>query len=123
MSAESCRKALHNVPLKPYKINVAHQLLPPDFEKQSVFCLWFQRIMTAELRDATFFSDEVWFHLSGYMNSQKIDTGQPINLTQFMKFLYMNKKLVFAVQFQEGAVLHQSFSRDHQFPELHHIDS
>jgi hypothetical protein len=26
--------------------------------------------MTAELRDLTFFSDEVWFHLSGYVNSQ-----------------------------------------------------
>jgi hypothetical protein len=30
---ELCRKALHNLSMKAHKINVAHQLLPPDFEK------------------------------------------------------------------------------------------
>jgi hypothetical protein len=47
--------------------------------------------------------------VSVYLNSRIIDIGHPINLTQFIKFLYMIQELVSGAQFQEGALLDQTF--------------
>jgi len=43
-----------------------------DYEKRVRFCLWMKDFLTQNpgILDVTFFTDEAWFHLSGYVNSQ-----------------------------------------------------
>lgn len=58
--------------LFPYKIQVHQSLKEIDYESRSVFCTWL--IATTDddptFLDTCFFSDEAWFHLSGYINTQ-----------------------------------------------------
>jgi len=51
---------------------VVHELKEPDQVKRVAYCQWFQTLLKENLGilDYTWFSDEVWFHLSGYINSQ-----------------------------------------------------
>lgn len=56
--------------MHPYKVTVVHQLHPVDYERRIRFCEWFNNRMNDDLLDLTFFSDEAWFHLTGYVNSQ-----------------------------------------------------
>jgi hypothetical protein len=53
-------------------MSVVHELLPSDFEKRVRYCLLFQRLVGKlhGILDITWFTDETWFHLSGYINSQ-----------------------------------------------------
>jgi hypothetical protein len=43
-----------------------------DYNKRMTYCRWFQTFVdeNPEILDYTWFSDEAWFHLSGYVNSQ-----------------------------------------------------
>ncbi|XP_076319811.1 uncharacterized protein LOC143230330 [Tachypleus tridentatus] len=59
--------------LFPYKIMAVQELEATDNEKRIRYCRWFNRFIeenTANVLDVTFFTDEAWFHLSGYVNSQ-----------------------------------------------------
>ncbi|KAJ3652102.1 hypothetical protein Zmor_018098 [Zophobas morio] len=57
------KKKLH---MHLYKISMVQELQPADFPRR------FQANMDDNrIPDLSFFSDEVWFHLSGYVNSQK----------------------------------------------------
>lgn len=54
---------------------MVQELFPPDFEKRTQFCHWFNETLNNdEVLDLTFFTDEAWFHLSGYINSQNYRT-------------------------------------------------
>jgi hypothetical protein len=46
--------------------------LPPDCEARIQYCRWFQELVFNGLHDQelTFYSDEAWYTLSGYVNSQ-----------------------------------------------------
>jgi hypothetical protein len=49
------------------------ELKPADHEKRIRYCEWFTNFIqtkTADILDVTFFTDETWFHLSGYVNTQ-----------------------------------------------------
>lgn len=47
------------------------ELLRPDYEKRVQYCNWFnQNLNNDEMLDSSFFSDEAWFHLTGYVNKQ-----------------------------------------------------
>ncbi|KAJ3663138.1 hypothetical protein Zmor_007447 [Zophobas morio] len=76
LSVGSCHKALHKVlHMHLYKVSVVHELLPPDFERRINYCQWFNNNLNDDaLLDLTFFTDEAWFHLSGYVNSQNYRT-------------------------------------------------
>lgn len=53
----------------PYKVTVVQQLKPTDYEKIK----WYQQFTQEKeikLLDETFFINEAWFHLSGYINMQ-----------------------------------------------------
>ncbi|BFZ07560.1 hypothetical protein BsWGS_10599 [Bradybaena similaris] len=57
----------------PYRISVVHELKERDNQSRVNYCTWFQAFLAEEgesILDVTFFSDEAWFHLSGYVNSQ-----------------------------------------------------
>jgi len=72
VSLTSAFKATKQLGLKAYKISVQHQLLPADFARRLDFCNWIRdEIFTGQIDpNLLLFSDEAWFHLSGYVNSQ-----------------------------------------------------
>jgi hypothetical protein len=43
-----------------------------DYDKRMTYCCWFQTFIDENpgILDYTWFSNEAWFHLSGYVNSQ-----------------------------------------------------
>jgi hypothetical protein len=57
--------------LRPYKITVIHCLQLRDPASRVHFCSWFlQSVVKGEIGlQLTFFSDEAWFHLQGYINT------------------------------------------------------
>jgi hypothetical protein len=57
---------------KPYRTTVVHQLLPPDAEARINDCRWFQQSVYDGMIDPDLvsYTDDAWFHLSGYVNSQ-----------------------------------------------------
>jgi hypothetical protein len=65
------KKHLH---LHPYRISSVHELKERDSVKGVEYCRRFGDVITANRDDilevAFFFTDEAWFHLSGYVNSQ-----------------------------------------------------
>ncbi|KAJ3649791.1 hypothetical protein Zmor_021512 [Zophobas morio] len=62
------KKKLH---MHPYKISLVQELQPADFPRRVQYCHWFQaNLDDNRILDLSFFSDEAWFHLSGYVNSQ-----------------------------------------------------
>jgi hypothetical protein len=57
----------------PYKLSVVPQMKEIDHHSRVNYCTWFQNFLANEgeqILDVTFFTDEAWFHLSGYVNSQ-----------------------------------------------------
>jgi len=71
LSYGSCQNALRNrLRLYPYRVTCLHELLPHDYAKRIAYCTWFQENMNDSKLDMTFFTDEVWINLSGYINSQ-----------------------------------------------------
>lgn len=59
--------------LFPYKVTAMQELKPTDPGKRLEYCEWFNNFIQQngiDVLDETFFTDEAWFHLSGYMNSQ-----------------------------------------------------
>jgi hypothetical protein len=59
--------------LFPYKVTAVQELKPTDVEKRIRYCEWFTYFIqtkTVDILDDTFFTDEAWFHFSGYVNTQ-----------------------------------------------------
>ena len=56
----------------PYRMQVFHELIPGDYAKRVNYCRWFKNLIRGNtgVLDQVFFTDEAWFHLSGYINSQ-----------------------------------------------------
>jgi hypothetical protein len=48
-----------------------------DYDKPMTYWRWFQAFIDENpgILDYTWFSDEAWFHLSGYVNSQNMFVG------------------------------------------------
>ena len=74
VSYETCRTVLKkNLNMHPYKMQTYQALLPTDHARYLAYCHWFvNNLMNNDLLNLTFFSDEAWFHLSGYVNSQNM---------------------------------------------------
>jgi hypothetical protein len=60
--------------LHPYKVSLVQQLFPQDGPARLLFCEWINEVVTHDPNFLTkvFFSDEAWFHLDGYVNSQNL---------------------------------------------------
>lgn len=72
--------------MHPYKMTVTQELLPHDFHARMQYCQWFlNTINNNEVLDKTFFTDEAWFHLSGYVNSQNYRTWSTENPHAFVE--------------------------------------
>lgn len=68
----TCQRAAKKAGLRAYRVHVVHQLKEPDAEKRMRYCQWFQALLiaTPDILSITWFTDEAWFHLSGYINTQ-----------------------------------------------------
>lgn len=61
--------------MHPYKVTVVQELLPLDFGNRVRYCRWFnENLNNNDVLDLTYFTDEAWFHLTGYVNSQNYRT-------------------------------------------------
>jgi hypothetical protein len=57
----------------PYKVTAVQELKTADHEKRIRYCKWFKNLIqtkAVDILDVTFFTDEAWFHLSGYVDTQ-----------------------------------------------------
>lgn len=74
VSKSTVHKAVRKeLKLYPYKIMSVHQLKQADYEKRMHYCRWFNNLLATkgnDILDNVFYSDEAWFHLSGYVHSQ-----------------------------------------------------
>jgi hypothetical protein len=68
----SARRATQLLKLRPHKTTVTHALQPHDPAGMVHFCSWFiQSVVGGEIdSQLAFFSDDAWFHLQGYINTQ-----------------------------------------------------
>lgn len=63
------KKDLH---LFPYRMTCYQEIKEIDYPRRITFSQWFLNNFDNELLDKTFFSDESWFYLNGYVNSQNM---------------------------------------------------
>jgi hypothetical protein len=68
------QRAAKRAGLHAYRFRVVQELKQQDYNKRMTYCRWFQTFIVENpgILDYTWFSDEAWFHLSGYVNSQNI---------------------------------------------------
>ncbi|PSN32334.1 hypothetical protein C0J52_27339 [Blattella germanica] len=67
---KAVKEQLH---LHPFKFTVVQELHVTDYLKRIRYCEWFNRFIRKhrfEILNRTFFTDEAWFHLSGFINPQ-----------------------------------------------------
>ena len=55
-----------------YRLQCVQELHDGNFPIRREYCEWFLNTFDDELLEKTFFTDEAWFHLSGYVNSQNM---------------------------------------------------
>lgn len=85
-----------NLKFHPYKISGVPQLLERDHQIRLNYCMWFQNFLLEEgedVLDVTFFTDEAWFHLSGYINSQNNRLWSSQNPHEVQQFPLHDKKV------------------------------
>jgi hypothetical protein len=72
VSKSNARTATQLLNLRPYKAIVIHVLQPHNPASKVHFCNSFlQSVIEGEIDpQLTFISDEAWFHLQGYINTQ-----------------------------------------------------
>jgi hypothetical protein len=70
----TCHKIVKkNLHFHPYKVTTVQELLPNEPESRINYFNWFQNNLNNDrLLDLSFFSDEAWCHVSGYVNSQNV---------------------------------------------------
>jgi hypothetical protein len=91
----TCHKDVKkNLKMHAYKINVYQELKPQDFEARVNYCHRFQQTFdNDDLLDLTFYSDEVWFMLSGYVNSQNFHMWSTDNPHAYLEALLHPQKI------------------------------
>lgn len=72
-----CKTTVHKVlrndlGLYPFRATVTHQLLPADHAARVHFCEWYTNLTenVPHFAETCYFSDEAWFYLDGFVNSQ-----------------------------------------------------
>jgi hypothetical protein len=66
----TCHSIVKNdLQLFPYRLTSVQELHAADLPQRLEYCQWFLNTLDVHL-DKTFYSDEAYFHLSGYVNSQ-----------------------------------------------------
>jgi hypothetical protein len=86
----------------PYRMQVLHELIPGNYAKRVNYCRWFKNLIRGNIGvlDQVFFTDEAWFHLSGYVNSQNYRTGRTKNPHNFTATPLHPQKIACGVPFR-----------------------
>lgn len=81
VSYGSVQRATKKLKLTPYKLHVVHELLPADPARRLHYCTWYRQFTRNNIArlDTIFFSDEAWFSLNGYVNSQNYRWWSSVN--------------------------------------------
>jgi hypothetical protein len=73
--------------MQQYKVSVVQEILPRDHNSRMQYCNFFQQnLNNDDVFDLSFFTDESWFHLSGYVNKQNYRTWSAVNLPNLLEF-------------------------------------
>lgn len=75
LSLGACHTILKkDLDLHAYKMTAVQELKPPDLPLRTLYCQWFMENLynNPNLLALTFFTDEAWFHKTGYINSQNM---------------------------------------------------
>ncbi len=58
--------------LKPYHLQLVQELKPPDWLRRLNFCQWLLNFSRNNIAvfNQMFFTNEAWFHLHGFVNTQ-----------------------------------------------------
>ena len=106
LSRSTCQRAAKKAKLHAYRISMLQELKEPDQVKGVAYCRWFQTHLKENpgILDYTWFLDEAWFHLSGYVNSQnsRIWASENPN-TIHEEPPFIQRRLVFRVGCPGGA--------------------
>jgi hypothetical protein len=88
-------RATKNLHLRPYKITQVQVTEEGDYGRRTHFCNWFLQTVHDDILDQklTFFNDEAWFHLSGYINAQNNRYWSSINPRQIFEVPLHDKKM------------------------------
>jgi hypothetical protein len=72
LSRSTCQRATKKAGLHAYRFTVVQELKQLDYDKCMRYCCWFLTFIDVNpvILDYTWFREEAWFHLSGYVNSQ-----------------------------------------------------
>jgi hypothetical protein len=110
----TCHKALtKSLHMHPYKVSVVQQLHAPDYDKRMQYCRWFnEHLNNDDLLDVTFFTDEAWVHLSGYVNSQNYRTWATENPHNFVETSLHPEKIGVWVAVSRRRILGPIFFRE-----------
>jgi hypothetical protein len=82
--------------LHPYRMSIVHQLKERDHQSRFDYCAWFQNFLVEEgeeILDVTFFTDEAWFHLYKYVNSQNTCLWSSENPHVFKEMAFHDQKV------------------------------
>lgn len=86
MSYGTCQKATRKLHMHAYKMSVAQELLFLDHRKRLEYCHGFNENLNDDnMLNLTFFSDEAWCYLSGYVISQNFRTWSTENPHSFVE--------------------------------------
>jgi hypothetical protein len=71
VSKTTAWRATENLYLRQYKITQVQVIEECNYGRRTHFCNWFLQVVHDGVLDPklTFFTDEAWFHLSGYINA------------------------------------------------------
>ncbi|RZC40180.1 hypothetical protein BDFB_014747 [Asbolus verrucosus] len=73
LSPVTCRNILKkDIHLYPHRLQAVQQLRETDYSVHVEYCRWFPNTLNENLLNLSFFTDEAWFYLNGYVNSQNM---------------------------------------------------
>jgi hypothetical protein len=95
ISKKTAWRATKNLHLRPYKITQVQVIEECNYGRRKHFCNWFlQAVHNSVLEPKlTFYTDEAWFHLSGYINAQNNRYWSSINLKQTFEMPLQDQKI------------------------------
>jgi hypothetical protein len=80
-------------------MQIFQELIPEDSAKSVNYCRWFKNLIRGNIGvlDQVLYTDESWFHFSGYVNSQNYRTWRtenPHNYTETPLHPQKNRRVV-----------------------------
>lgn len=93
----TAHRGLKKLALHLYRATLVQELNPPDIPRRLQFARWiinFVRVNGIEILNKVLFSDEAWFHRTGYINARNYRIGRAQILTDTKKLTCISRKLV-----------------------------